>query len=203
MMLSPWSRTDWGTTDWDPFSEIRRLQSDMYRLLDGARMGVAEGGGYPPVNLWLGVVVTAELPGLTSDDIDLSVKEDLLLIQGRRAQAANDNEVSWHRRERPVGSFARTVELPFRVDSERVQARFANGVLEVYSGGEIVKRFIKIDKLSTATSTQGGDMARPYRFAYGVLDSNLNGEQDANERKVYFEISDYSTNYVFYGDPGS
>ncbi len=78
----------------------------------------------------------------------------------------------------------------------------ANGVLEVYSGGEIVKRFIKIDKLSTATATQG-EMARPYRFAYGVLDANLNGEQDPNERKVYFEISDYSTNYVFYGDPGS
>jgi hypothetical protein len=78
----------------------------------------------------------------------------------------------------------------------------ANGVLEVYSGGEIVKRFIKIDKLSTATATQG-EMARPYRFAYGVLDANLNGEQDPNERKVYFEISDYSTNYVFYGDPGT
>ncbi len=79
----------------------------------------------------------------------------------------------------------------------------ANGVLEVYSGGKVVKRFIKIDKLSTATSTQGGAMARPYRFAYGVLDANLNGERDANERKVYFEISDYSTNYVFYGDPGN
>ncbi|NEX16013.1 MAG: hypothetical protein C1943_05085 [Halochromatium sp.] len=79
----------------------------------------------------------------------------------------------------------------------------ANGVLEVYSGGKVVKRFIKIDKLSTAMSTSGGDMARPYRFAYGVVDANLNGEQDTNERKVYFEISDYSTNYVFYGDPGT
>ncbi|MBK1619454.1 hypothetical protein CKO42_13600 [Lamprobacter modestohalophilus] len=79
----------------------------------------------------------------------------------------------------------------------------ANGVLEVYSGGKVVKRFIKIDKLSTATATSGGDMNRPYRFAYGVLDTNLNGEQDDNERKVYFEISDYSTNYVFYGDPGT
>lgn len=79
----------------------------------------------------------------------------------------------------------------------------ANGVLEIYSGGELVKRFIEIDKLSTATSTQGGDMARPYRFAYGVLDNNLNGKRDNDERKVYFEISDYSTNYVFYGDPGN
>jgi len=79
----------------------------------------------------------------------------------------------------------------------------ANGVLEVYSGGQIVKRFVKIDKLSTATSTQGGNLARPYRFAYGVLDANLNGQHDDGERKVYFEISDYSTNYVFYGDPGN
>ena len=79
----------------------------------------------------------------------------------------------------------------------------ANGVLEVYSGGKLVKRFIKIDKLSTATSSQGRDLARPYRFAYGVLDANLNGEHDREERKVYFEISDYSTNYVFYGDPGT
>jgi len=79
----------------------------------------------------------------------------------------------------------------------------ANGVLEVYSGGKLVKRFIKIDKLSTATSSQGRDLARPYRFAYGVLDVNLNGKRDSDEREVYFEISDYSTNYVFYGDPGT
>ena len=77
----------------------------------------------------------------------------------------------------------------------------ANGVLEVYAGDKLVRRFIKIDKLSTATATQGSGN-RPYRFAYGVLDSNLNGVQDSGERKVYFEISDYSTNYVFYGDPG-
>lgn len=79
----------------------------------------------------------------------------------------------------------------------------ANGVLEIYSGGKVVKRFIKIDKLSTATSTHGDAVPRPYRFAYGVLDGNLNGQQDDNERKVYFEVSDYSTNYVFYGDPGT
>jgi hypothetical protein len=78
----------------------------------------------------------------------------------------------------------------------------ANGVLEIYAGEKLVKRFIKIDKLSTAVATQGSSN-RPYRFAYGVLDANLNGQQDSGERKVYFEISDYSTNYVFYGDPGN
>jgi hypothetical protein len=78
----------------------------------------------------------------------------------------------------------------------------ANGVLEVYAGEKLVRRFIKIDKLSTAAATQGSG-ARPYRFGYGVLDANLNGVQDDGERKVYFEISDYSTNYIFFGDPGA
>jgi hypothetical protein len=78
----------------------------------------------------------------------------------------------------------------------------ANGVLEVYAGERLAQRFIKIDKLSTASATQGAG-SRPYRFGYGVLDRNQNGVEDDGERKVYFEISDYSTNYVFYGDPGN
>jgi hypothetical protein len=77
-----------------------------------------------------------------------------------------------------------------------------NGVLEVYAGEKLVKRFIKIDKLTTAGATQGSG-SRPYRFGYGVLDTNLNGAQDNGEKRVYFEISDYSTNYVFFEDPRS
>jgi hypothetical protein len=75
-----------------------------------------------------------------------------------------------------------------------------NGVLEVYFGEKLAKRFLDIDKLSTATGTGTGD-ARPYRFGYGVLDANLNGKADPGERKVYFELSDYSTPYIFYGSP--
>lgn len=75
-----------------------------------------------------------------------------------------------------------------------------NGVLEVYSGDKVVKRFIKVDKMSTALGTNDGK-ERPYRFGYGILDSNLNGVADAGEKKVYFEVSDYSTPYVFYEDP--
>ncbi|WP_295400774.1 hypothetical protein [uncultured Thiocystis sp.] len=77
-----------------------------------------------------------------------------------------------------------------------------SGVMEVYAGDKLVRRFIKIDKLTTASATQGSGM-RPYRFGYGVLDANLNGVQDSDEKRVYFEFSDYSTNYVFYGDPGN
>lgn len=75
-----------------------------------------------------------------------------------------------------------------------------NGVMEVYAGEKLVRRFIKIDKLTTASATQGAG-SRPYRFGYGVLDANLNGLQDNGEKQVYFEFSDYSTNYIFYGDP--
>lgn len=75
-----------------------------------------------------------------------------------------------------------------------------DGILEVYAGDKLVKRFMKIDKLTTATST-GGKKERAYRFGYGVLDSNLNGAIDPSEKKVYFEFSDYSTSYIFYEDP--
>ncbi|MEZ5649746.1 MAG: hypothetical protein R3E87_04275 [Burkholderiaceae bacterium] len=75
-----------------------------------------------------------------------------------------------------------------------------DGVLEIYAGSTLVKRFLKIDKLSTALGTTDG-LPRSYRFGYGVLDANLNGKADPDERKVYFEISDYATFYVFYENP--
>lgn len=75
-----------------------------------------------------------------------------------------------------------------------------DGVLDVLSEGKVMYRFIKIDKLTTATAT-GGSGSRPYRFAYGVYDKNMNFVPDPGEKKVYFEISDYGTSYVFYENP--
>ncbi|MEO1229053.1 MAG: hypothetical protein AAFZ18_09125 [Myxococcota bacterium] len=75
-----------------------------------------------------------------------------------------------------------------------------NGVLEVFDGGKVVRRFMEIDKLSTAYGTDD-QVSRPYRFGYGVLDENLNGVKDEGEKKVYFEVSDFATPYVFYGSP--
>jgi hypothetical protein len=75
-----------------------------------------------------------------------------------------------------------------------------DGVLEIYAGDKLVKKFIKIDKMSTATATSGSE-SRAYRFGYGVLDENMNGVVDQGEKKVYFEISDFSTPYIFYEDP--
>lgn len=75
-----------------------------------------------------------------------------------------------------------------------------NGVLDVYMGGKLVKRFIKIDKLTTATSTDG-NVPRNYRYGYGYIDTNENYVVDKGEKKVYFEISNFSTPYVFYENP--
>ena len=75
-----------------------------------------------------------------------------------------------------------------------------NGVLEIYAGDKVARRFLKIDKLSTALGTDD-NKPRPYRYGYGVLDENLNMQVDANEKKVYFEISDYSSNYIFFESP--
>ncbi|MDT7515676.1 hypothetical protein [Rhodoferax mekongensis] len=75
-----------------------------------------------------------------------------------------------------------------------------NGVLEFYAGDKLVRRFIKIDKLSTAMGTDDGK-PRPYRYGYGVLDENFNFVADSGEKKVYFEISDYGSNYLFFENP--
>lgn len=75
-----------------------------------------------------------------------------------------------------------------------------DGVLDVYAADKLVKRFIHVDKLSTAYGTQEKS-PRPYRYGYGVLDENQNYIADPGEKKVYFEVSDYSTPYVFYESP--
>jgi len=74
-----------------------------------------------------------------------------------------------------------------------------NGTLEVYAGDKLVKRFLDIDKLTTASGTDN-DKDRPYRYGYGYNDKNLNGKKDDGEHRVYFEFSDYSTNYIFFED---
>ena len=77
-----------------------------------------------------------------------------------------------------------------------------DGVLDIYMGDKLVKRFIEIDKLTTATSTDG-NVARNYRYGYGYMDTNFNYKVDNGEKKLYFEVSNYSTPYIFYTNPGA
>ncbi|MFT4730101.1 MAG: hypothetical protein ACI9UN_004624 [Granulosicoccus sp.] len=75
-----------------------------------------------------------------------------------------------------------------------------DGIIEIYAGEKLVRRFLEVDKLTTAAGTASGT-ERPYRFGYGIFDANLNGSADSGEKKVYFEFSDYSTSYIFYENP--
>jgi len=74
-----------------------------------------------------------------------------------------------------------------------------DGVMEIYAGNQVVKRFLKVDKLSTALGTDD-NAPRSYRFGYGVLDENLNGQVDPGEKRVYFEVGDFNA-YVFFENP--
>lgn len=75
----------------------------------------------------------------------------------------------------------------------------SDGVLEVYAGDKVVRRFLKVEKLSTAMGTEDG-RPRDYRYGFGVFDENLNMVADPGEKKVYFEISNH-TNMVFFESP--
>ncbi|WP_340107377.1 Hsp20/alpha crystallin family protein [Pikeienuella sp. HZG-20] len=124
------------STQRDPFAELRRLQSQLNRTFEGgARLG--GDNAWPPINMWMSddnVVVSAEMPGVSVGDIDLTVRENALVISGKRAPAAEDEDAMWLRRERPSGEFSRSIRLPLRVDPDKVQAHAKNGVLEIEMG---------------------------------------------------------------------
>jgi HSP20 family protein len=75
--------------------------------------------------------LTAELPGVDPADIDISVKDDVVTISGERKPPETDDATVWHRRERAYGRFSRVVQLPYRVDPERIEARMGDGVLQI------------------------------------------------------------------------
>ena len=118
-------------TSWDPFSELRRLQRDMNRLVTGYQ---GNRGVFPAVNLWGDddkFVLTAELPGLDASEINVSVQGDQVTLQGERKADAKADSVTCHRLERGTGRFSRTLRLPYEVDGDHVDAAYRQGVLTV------------------------------------------------------------------------
>ena len=89
---------------------------------------------YPAINLTVegdNFYVRAELPGVKPESLDISVIEGKLLIRGERKIEEEDQQTSYHRREREGGFFRRTISLPLKVDSEKVSANIKNGVLTI------------------------------------------------------------------------
>jgi HSP20 family protein len=109
--------------------EMNRLFSDSFSLAGGRTAP-----GYPTMNAWTnedGVVITAELPGVNSEDIDISVVDDTLTLSGERPSEELADGDKYHRRERGYGKFNRTLQLPFKVEAGEVEAVFEKGVLQV------------------------------------------------------------------------
>lgn len=115
---------------WDPFEAVGQIREEMNRLFR-ERSGTQ--ARVPALNAWTDnekTVVTAELPGVNPDDLNVSVEDDVLTIAGvRRWEDPTEGVV--HRAECPSGEFSRSLRLPFRVDGNRIQAACAKGVLSV------------------------------------------------------------------------
>jgi len=112
-----------------------QLQREMNRLFDAtSKERVFNSPSYPAINIWTnedGQLISAEMPGVHPDNIDIDVTGDALSISGVRKQDEVAKEAHYHRRERSFGSFSRTIQLPFMVDTNMVEASFKNGILLV------------------------------------------------------------------------
>lgn len=116
----------------DPLREIQRLQREMNQVFSGLDNPLSQ--EVPPVNAWVGeedIIVTAELPGMDAGSADISVVGDTLTISGSRAAEGLKDGESYHRQERGHGHFKRTLQLPFRVESAKVEAKYDKGILRI------------------------------------------------------------------------
>ncbi|MFN2215555.1 MAG: Hsp20/alpha crystallin family protein [Anaerolineales bacterium] len=115
------------------WQEMDQLQREMNRLFDASsRESVFTPPSYPALNIWTnddGQLISAEMPGVDPENITIDVTGDALSISGERKADEEVKGASYHRRERSYGSFSRTIQLPYMVDTSKVEATSKNGVL--------------------------------------------------------------------------
>jgi HSP20 family protein len=123
---------------WDPIRELDSLQGDMNRLFDrffeGGRGNGGSGRWIPAMDLAEtenSLVLRADLPGMTEDDVNIEIKDGVLTVSGERKAEHEEKGEGYHRVERSFGSFSRSLSLPDGVDAGKVEAAFKDGVLEV------------------------------------------------------------------------
>jgi HSP20 family protein len=117
---------------WDQWRDLGSLEGEVRRLVGGTPRGVATDG--LPVNVWADaerVTVTAEVPGVEPEDVEVSVVGRRLTLRAERKVPEAGEGGRYHRREREGGRFARAVQLPFPVEGAQVQATLKDGVLTV------------------------------------------------------------------------
>jgi HSP20 family protein len=123
---------------WDPFRELSSIQNELNRLFGrtfSTETGEAREAAWVPAidvaETQDRFVITAELPGVEPDDVDISVESSVLTLRGDRRFYRETKEDDFHRIERRFGNFARSITLPSTVDPERIRASFDAGVLTV------------------------------------------------------------------------
>ncbi|MBD3426840.1 MAG: Hsp20 family protein [Candidatus Omnitrophica bacterium] len=138
MALVPWRPK---TDVWQPFREMENLQSEMNRLFDltlgrwpARSTGLMEGAWSPTVDVFESkenVLVKADIPGMKKEDIDISVRGDVLTIKGEKKEETETKDRDHVKTERFYGSFNRGIALPSEVDESKVKAVYKDGVLEI------------------------------------------------------------------------
>lgn len=125
---------------WSPFRDVLAIQNEMNRIFDDL-MSRRQGESDVERGVWApfldisetkdDILVKAELPGVAKEDVKLSISDNVLILKGEKKMSRELDDENYHRIERVYGSFYRSVELPSRVNSEGIEAKYENGVLEV------------------------------------------------------------------------
>lgn len=122
---------------WEPMREMMTLREAMDRLFDDAftrPLSLSAVSALPAIDLYQTadeVVLRATLPGLKTEDVQISVTGDVLTLRGEFKQQDVKEEATWHIREQRFGSFERSVMLPTEVQTDKARADFENGILTV------------------------------------------------------------------------
>jgi HSP20 family protein len=126
---------------WEPVRELNSLQQEMNRLFSSFFDTPTAGNGASSARRWIPAmdlvetgeeyVLTADLPGLTQDDISLEFEDNVLTVAGERKAEHTERNEGYYRLERASGTFSRSLTLPDGVDADAVKASFDKGVLEV------------------------------------------------------------------------
>lgn len=124
--------------DWSPLTQLSTLRNEINRLFDEPYSGLERSEAFnswgPAVDLYEdkdNLIVTAELPGMRKEDIDISFHDGSLTIAGERKHEKQYGEGEEQRSERFFGRFQRTVALPKQVDAGAVKASYKDGILKV------------------------------------------------------------------------
>jgi HSP20 family protein len=123
----------------DPIREFAQLQDRINRVFNDAYRSdeglLTSGAWVPPVDIYQNgdheVVIKAELPDMTRDDIDITVDNGTLTLRGEKKLSDELKEEQFHRIERRYGTFSRSFSLPQTVDTSKVAAEYKNGVLSI------------------------------------------------------------------------